>query len=71
MMKSGYYRHFKGNIYEVMGVAIHSETREELVVYKPIGSALLFVGPKAMFEGYVINSNGDEQKRFEYCIVSL
>lgn len=29
-----YYRHFKGNIYQVVGVAIHTETEEEMVVYR-------------------------------------
>lgn len=34
-IRSGRYRHFKGNEYTVLGVALHSETREELVVYRP------------------------------------
>lgn len=32
----GIYRHFKGNLYEVIGIANHSETRELMVVYKPL-----------------------------------
>jgi len=35
-LKLGIYRHFKGNEYEVIGIAKHSETQEEMVVYKPI-----------------------------------
>jgi hypothetical protein len=46
----GRYRHYKGNEYEVIGVARHSETHEELVVYRPLyGAGGLWVRPKAMF----------------------
>jgi hypothetical protein len=46
----GRYRHFKGGEYEVYGVAQHSETREELVVYRPLyGERRLMVRPKGMF----------------------
>jgi hypothetical protein len=46
----GRYRHFKGNEYEVIGVARHSETHEELVVYRPLtGEGGLWVRPAAMF----------------------
>jgi hypothetical protein len=47
---SGVYRHFKGKDYLVIGVAVHSETGEELVVYRPLyGDYQLTVRPKAMF----------------------
>jgi hypothetical protein len=47
---AGRYRHYKGNEYEVLGVARHSETHEELVVYRPLyGDHGLWVRPKAMF----------------------
>jgi hypothetical protein len=46
----GRYRHYKGNEYVVLGVARHSETEEELVVYRQeYGDRGLWVRPKAMF----------------------
>ena len=45
-----YYRHFKGNIYQVVGVAIHTETAVEMVVYRAqYGEQGLFVRPYSMF----------------------
>jgi hypothetical protein len=47
---SGRYRHFKGNDYTVIGIARHSETQEELVVYRQeYGDNGLWVRPLAMF----------------------
>ena len=44
------YRHFKGNFYLVVGIATHSETREQLVVYRTLyGEHKLFVRPYDMF----------------------
>jgi len=49
-VKQGIYIHYKGNQYEVLGVAIHSETEEELVVYRALyGKYTLTVRPKKMF----------------------
>lgn len=46
----GRYRHFKGGEYEVLGVARHSETRELLVVYRPLyNDTGLWVRPVTMF----------------------
>jgi hypothetical protein len=46
----GIYRHYKGNEYQVLGVAEHSETREFLVVYRCLyGEFGLWVRPLAMF----------------------
>ena len=49
-VKKGRYRHFKGMEYEVLGVARHSETLEEMVVYRALyGEGGLWVRPAAMF----------------------
>jgi hypothetical protein len=48
--ENGRYRHFKGAEYEVLGIARHSETLEELVVYRALyGEGGLWVRPRAMF----------------------
>ena len=48
--RPGRYRHYKGNDYMVVGVARHSETEEELVVYRKLyGDGSLWVRPLAMF----------------------
>ncbi len=48
------YRHFKDRLYEVVGVACHSETGERMVVYRPLyGEGGLWVRPYAMFAGEV------------------
>ena len=49
-LPTGKYRHYKGNYYEVVGVATHSETHEPMVVYRPLyGEMALWVRPMAMF----------------------
>ena len=53
-VEPGRYRHFKGNEYEVLGVAAHSETHEPLVVYRPLyGEGGLWVRPLALFADHV------------------
>jgi hypothetical protein len=65
-MEPGRYRHYKGQTYIVLGVARHSETEEELVVYRQdYGSRGLWVRPKAMFEEFV-ERNGESVPRFEF-----
>jgi hypothetical protein len=56
MAEPGRYRHYKGNDYEVIGDATHSETGEEFVVYRPLYGTRggLWVRPKAMFEETVV-----------------
>lgn len=49
-IKPGRYRHFKGNEYQVLGAALHSETLEEMVVYRALyGDGGLWVRPAAMW----------------------
>ena len=67
-MKEGIYRHYKGNKYRVIGVAKHSETLEELVVYEALydnPEGKLWVRPLEMFLEEV-EVNGKKIKRFEY-----
>ncbi|MDO4487254.1 MAG: DUF1653 domain-containing protein [Bacillota bacterium] len=62
MIKPGRYRHFKGNEYEFIGTAKHSETLEEIVVYREIyDEGNLWEGPAAMWEEHVERDgyNGD------------
>lgn len=70
-IKLGRYQHYKGNFYEIIGVARHSETLEELVVYralydsKEFGKNSLWVRPKKMFLE-TVNVEGKEVPRFKY-----
>ena len=65
-MNLGRYRHYKGNDYLVIGVARHSETQEELVVYQQdYGDRGLWVRPKTMFlESVTID--GQSVPRFQF-----
>ena len=66
MIKLGKYRHFKGNEYEVIGIAKHTETLEVYVVYRALyGEYGLWIRPLSMFEE-VIEKDGKQIKRFEY-----
>lgn len=60
----GKYEHYKGKKYEVIGIARHSETMEELVVYRHDDGAL-WVRPLAMFIEEV-EVNGQKLPRFRY-----
>ena len=65
-IKKGKYRHFKGNMYEVVGVAKHSETLEEMVVYRALyGEGGLWVRPAKMWNE-TIERDGKSFRRFEY-----
>ena len=66
-MELGLYKHYKGNIYEVIGIAKHSETLEDMVVYKATyqrDGENLWVRPLKMFMETMIIDRA-EKKRFE------
>lgn len=70
-IKLGKYQNYKGNFYEVLGVAKHTETKEEFVVYKslydspefPLGT--LWIRPKEMFLEEV-EVDGQKAPRFKF-----
>lgn len=65
-IKIGKYRHFKGNEYEVVAIAKHSETTEDMVVYKALyGDGGLWVRPASMWNE-TVERDGKVFKRFEY-----
>ena len=65
-IKPGRYRHFKGREYEVLGVARHSETEEELVVYRALyGDFGLWVRPVSMWNE-TVERDGKTFRRFTY-----
>lgn len=65
-IRVGYYRHFKGMPYRVLGVARHSETMEEHVVYQALyGDHGLWVRPAAMF-AETVEHEGRVQSRFAF-----
>jgi hypothetical protein len=66
VLKKGIYRHYKGNEYEVLMVARHSETEEEMVVYRALyGEFGIWVRPLVMFMEKV-EVNGEEVDRFQF-----
>ena len=65
-IKKGRYKHFKGNEYEVIDIARHSETMEEMVVYRALyGEKGLWVRPAAMWNE-TVKRDGKTFTRFEY-----
>jgi hypothetical protein len=74
-MKLGRYRHYKGKLYEVLGVVMHTETNEKLVLYRALyeipelheeyGDDPWFVRPFVMFNESVV-VDGRTMPRFEY-----
>ncbi len=66
MIKLGLYKHYKGNLYHVMGIARHSETAEIFVVYQALyGGYNVWIRPFAMFTETII-INEIEQPRFKF-----
>ena len=65
MIETGIYRHFKGGRYEVIGVAKHSETLEEMVVYRSLyGDGGIWVRPLAMWNE-TVERDGKTFPRFQ------
>ena len=63
-IRPGRWRHFKGNEYQVLGIARHSETLEELVVYRALyGDGGLWVRPASMWTE-TVERDGRVQPRF-------
>ncbi len=65
-VKLGKYRHFKGNEYEVIHIAKHSETLENMVVYRALyGDGGVWVRPESMWNE-TVERDGQTFKRFTY-----
>ena len=65
-IQTGLYRHFKGHLYEVIGTALPSETREPRVVYRALyGEHGLWVRPAAMWSE-TVDRDGYHGPRFQY-----
>lgn len=65
-IQPGRYRHFKGKEYQVIGTARHSETLEEMVVYRALyGEGGLWVRPAAMWNE-TVERDGKTYRRFTY-----
>lgn len=66
MIRPGRYRHYKGHDYQVLGVARHSETEEEFVVYRALyGERGLWIRPAAMFQE-TVSVQGKPCPRFQF-----
>lgn len=68
-IKKGIYRHFKGDLVKVIGVAKHSETLEDFVVYDHMGTNALsdlWIRPLAMFTEEVTAPDGTKKPRFTF-----
>lgn len=65
-LKKGVYKHFKGNNYELLHIATHSETMEKMVVYRALyGEKGIWVRPIAMWNEQV-ELDGEKVARFTY-----
>ena len=65
-LKLGKYRHYNGKEYEVIGIAKHSETLEEFVVYKALyGEGQIWIRPLKMFTEIIV-VDGINKPRFEF-----
>ncbi len=70
-MKLGIYRHYKGNLYQVLGVGSHTESGEIVVIYQALYDSFgLWLRPLEMFEGE-IEIDGSRRKRFIFVSAPL
>lgn len=58
------YRHYKGNLYEIIALAKHSETLDEMIIYKSLKDGAVWARPKSMWNE-VVDDNGT--LRFTIC----
>ncbi len=66
MLQPGIYEHYKGNQYEVIGVAEHEETQEPFVVYRAMyGAHQLWVRPLSVFE-QTVEVDGKAMPRYKF-----
>jgi hypothetical protein len=66
-LKVGRYRHYKGQYYQVLATARHSETREWMVVYRCLyGDFSIWIRPLSMFTEWVTLEQGQQVLRFAY-----
>jgi hypothetical protein len=67
MVRKGVYRHYKGGTYQVLGMALHSETQEQMVVYFNIEHQRLWVRPAAIFTQTLFDEKTNRQvPRFQF-----
>ena len=64
VMKKGIYRHYKGGVYELIGTARHSETLEELIIYKNVESGDVWARPAHMWSE-TVEADGRTVLRFQ------
>ncbi len=69
-ISTGIYRHYKGNIYEVVANACHSETLEKMVVYRSISAEKTWVRPASMWHE-IVEHDGKRVPRFQFIATSL
>lgn len=68
-IKIGIYKHFKGHTVKVIGVAKHSETMEDFVVYDHLGTnslSVLWIRPVSMFLEHKVMPDGTKKPRFKF-----